>query len=109
MKKVLVAVIVAVGLLGAFFACGNDDDSCPVGSERCPCTTGGACNAGLECRSGLCVETSSGADADAEAEADVEPWDGTPACDPGSCISQCQGAGHLTGECRDEACFCADT
>ena len=35
---------------------GETGENCPVGSETCPCTDGGACDAGLECRSGLCVE-----------------------------------------------------
>jgi hypothetical protein len=28
---------------------------CPVGSEGCPCTGGGACDAGLVCNAGLCA------------------------------------------------------
>lgn len=35
---------------------GTDAGSCPVGSETCPCTDGGGCDAGLQCLSGLCVE-----------------------------------------------------
>ncbi|MCA9650729.1 MAG: VWA domain-containing protein [Myxococcales bacterium] len=30
--------------------------TCPIGAETCPCTQGGFCDEGLECRSGLCVE-----------------------------------------------------
>ncbi|HZO16826.1 MAG TPA: hypothetical protein VFB62_26295, partial [Polyangiaceae bacterium] len=38
----------------------DDGTSCPVGSERCPCTNGGACDSGLECLSGLCVDPTPG-------------------------------------------------
>jgi hypothetical protein len=57
-----------VGVGAAFLACaaprtddppmmqGETGTECPTGSELCPCTDGGACDAGLECRSGICVE-----------------------------------------------------
>ena len=38
---------------------GGDDSAtgtCPVGSEACPCTMGGACDPGLECLSNICVD-----------------------------------------------------
>lgn len=41
-------------------AAGSDDDGvdpgCPVGSETCPCTSGGACDPGLSCLSDICVD-----------------------------------------------------
>lgn len=33
----------------------TDTGSCPIGSEGCPCTTGGTCDTGLVCASNLCV------------------------------------------------------
>ena len=51
--------LVALGLaVGASCAAGNEETTetdCPVGSEKCPCTTGGACDPPLECYSGICV------------------------------------------------------
>ena len=32
------------------------DTSCTIGLEKCACTKGGACDPGLECLSGLCVD-----------------------------------------------------
>lgn len=75
----LLVLVVAV-LLGtvAVGACGDDDSgNCPVGSEGCPCTTGGACDGTLVCASNLCVRF--GADADADADADGS----TTACEGG--------------------------
>lgn len=37
-------------------ASGAPTDSCQLGTEGCSCTAGGACDPGLECRSGLCVD-----------------------------------------------------
>jgi hypothetical protein len=55
----------AAFVLGCFTPTANDDDElgdteategeCPVGSEACPCTPGGACDAGLVCLSNVCV------------------------------------------------------
>jgi hypothetical protein len=49
-----------IGLaLAASCAAGNEetsDKNCPVGSEKCPCTTGGSCDPGLDCFSGICVD-----------------------------------------------------
>ena len=45
-------------------ACGGDDQpggSCPVGSERCACTQGQACDPGLRCLSNVCVRDDAGA------------------------------------------------
>jgi hypothetical protein len=55
----------AVGLLGlvavgagvlAQGCGGGSSKTCDVGSESCPCTTGGICNAGLTCASMTCVK-----------------------------------------------------
>jgi hypothetical protein len=35
---------------------GNETGTCPVGSEGCPCTTGGGCDPNLQCLSNTCVE-----------------------------------------------------
>lgn len=32
-----------------------DEERCPLGSESCPCTMGGACDEGLECVEGVCT------------------------------------------------------
>jgi hypothetical protein len=52
----------------ALGACGGgglkpsaDAGACAVGSVRCACTKGGACDPGLTCASGLCVELPAGA------------------------------------------------
>ena len=37
-----------------------ETEQCPIGSEKCPCTDGGSCDAGLQCLSELCVEGESG-------------------------------------------------
>lgn len=34
----------------------EETGDCSVGSERCQCTRGGACDPGLECLSGICVD-----------------------------------------------------
>jgi len=34
--------------------------SCPVGSEKCPCSEDGSCDSGLQCLSQLCVALSAG-------------------------------------------------
>ena len=40
----------------------GSEGECPVGSEDCPCTAGGACDEGLVCEENMCVpgETESG-------------------------------------------------
>ncbi len=56
----IAACLVTLGLaIGASCAAGNEETTerdCPVGSEKCPCTTGGACDPPLECYSGVCVD-----------------------------------------------------
>ena len=57
--------------------CNQGDGSCTVGAETCECTQGGACDPGLECLSGLCVDPNGGGTTSPE---------GT--CDPGlECLS----------------------
>jgi hypothetical protein len=60
---------VAVGVATAFWAqgCttrvvqrGEGDGACPVATERCPCGPEGSCESGLDCRSNVCVDLSSG-------------------------------------------------
>lgn len=61
----MVCILGGLGL-GLHQGCGEPRDetspfddtgqTCPVGAETCPCTQGGFCDEGLECRSGLCVE-----------------------------------------------------
>lgn len=48
-------------LLSACPTTSNPTISCAVGAESCACTTGGACNAGLSCFSGLCINTAADA------------------------------------------------
>ncbi|MCA9620450.1 MAG: VWA domain-containing protein [Myxococcales bacterium] len=57
----LALVLGAIGWMGACAAGGTTetDPSCPVGAETCSCTKGGACDPGLECLSGLCVDPNS--------------------------------------------------
>ena len=56
---------VLAGSLGACAASSGSSPSddggtgCPVGAETCACTTGGACDPGLECLSGICVDPNS--------------------------------------------------
>ncbi|MBW2458143.1 MAG: hypothetical protein JRI68_26805 [Deltaproteobacteria bacterium] len=56
----IAACLVTLGLaVSASCAAGNEETTekdCPVGSEKCPCTTGGACDPPLECFSGVCVD-----------------------------------------------------
>jgi hypothetical protein len=35
--------------------CVDPNQDCPIGSEGCPCTGGGACDPGLTCLSEVCV------------------------------------------------------
>lgn len=53
------AASVAVGLVAGMPGCGSD--SCKVASEGCDCTSGGACDPGLQCLSKKCVRTGGGA------------------------------------------------
>ena len=66
-------------------------DSCPIGAEGCPCTDGGACDAGLVCLSNLCVDPASGSgsnsgtgdgDGDTSGDGDGDPTTGDGDGDP---------------------------
>jgi len=48
----------------------GDGDQCPVGSEGCPCTGGGSCDAGLMCEGGLCVPVAGDGDGDMTGDGD---------------------------------------
>ena len=52
-------------------ACNGSGVPCPIGSEGCACTTGGAGNPGLECLSNLCVDTTPDAESDPDASEDT--------------------------------------
>ncbi len=57
------AVSMGVLLSAVALGCSSSNDSnntgkCPIGTEACACTMGGACDPGLECRSNLCVRLS---------------------------------------------------
>lgn len=61
---------------------GGDGGACIVGTEGCPCTSGGGCDPGLECRSGLCVDPGgatggSGSDGGGSATTDSSGASGT--------------------------------
>lgn len=58
MPRILITLLSAVLLA----SCGGKDGepACDVGSERCACTPGGACNPGLTCLSMKCVNTGGG-------------------------------------------------
>jgi hypothetical protein len=97
-------------------ACVGDDstgadassDACSIGNEGCPCTSGGACNPGLACRSNFCVNLGDdgGPDANLDAGADAtdaaDAADATDATDAG-CVPN--GATCTTsGECCSGFC-----
>jgi hypothetical protein len=130
----LVAAIVLPAVY-ALAACGGDDSTtnggnpassdsgapdattCNVGSERCSCTLGGACDRGLVCLSGLCVRPDN-PDA-SESDANTRSTDGSDgaavqteagqdaAKDAANCStsSQCQEAG-LPACCCNEGNEC---
>jgi hypothetical protein len=62
----IVLSIAFSGLVGGLVSCGGSDDTAfssmdpAPGTERGLCRSGGKCDAGLECRSGLCVEADAG-------------------------------------------------
>jgi hypothetical protein len=62
--KIIVGVLGVVLAVSGFVAqgCGGGGASsaCTTGSEGCPCTTGGGCDPGLECKSSLCVDLGGG-------------------------------------------------
>ena len=68
MRPTTLAWFTGALLLG--LACGDsttqatDSGTCQVGSEGCPCTTGGGCDPGLTCLSDLCVDANAPTSAD---------------------------------------------
>lgn len=57
-------LVLVLGIGIAVSACNKEED-CPLGTEGCQCTTGGACDPGLKCLSGHCVNPSSSSDGQA--------------------------------------------
>ena len=55
--------------------------SCPEGSETCACYGNGTCDAGLECRSDLCVELDDDDDDNNDDDDDTMPTDGDTVTD----------------------------
>ena len=78
MLRFVVLSVVLVGLiLGSCNESSVSTPSCPEGSESCPCYGNGSCDAGLECRSDLCVAPTSAQDGDAtDDDDDLVPGDG---------------------------------
>ncbi len=61
----------------------GDTDECPIGSEGCPCTGGGACDLGLMCEAGVCVPAAGDGDGDngdGDGDGDNGDGDGDTAC-----------------------------
>jgi hypothetical protein len=55
------AWFLAVGFGGCTASGDTEGETgCTIGSERCECTRGGACDPGLECLSGICVDPDGG-------------------------------------------------
>lgn len=82
----------------------SSDDACEIGAEGCPCTGGGACDAGLVCMDGICVaeasDSSSTASTNSTSSTDTSDSSSTDSTtgDPGVC-----GDGMIGGaeECDD--------
>ncbi len=79
-------------------------DACAVGNEGCACTSGGACNPGLECLSKLCVNPNK------DAGADSGPSDGGAGdADAASCANQPPFADPISAvPCTAPACLVSD-
>lgn len=61
MRKLAAAAMAAFWSVCIAYGCAaggdtDEDTQCPVGSEGCKCTTGGACDPGLQCLSSICVD-----------------------------------------------------
>jgi hypothetical protein len=59
-----------LALLGAVANCSSDSSApaekkCPIGAERCACTSGGSCDPGLMCLSEVCVRPAGGGESGA--------------------------------------------
>lgn len=83
---------------------GSSGNGCPVGSETCPCTQGGACDPGLVCLSNLCV------DPDGAGGSGAGPGGGGAPSGPGSGgqnpVSSSSTGGR--GECFSDGCKAID-
>lgn len=112
-------------LVGFVLSCGGSggggggDGDCPVGSERCPCTGGGACDPGLECLSDVCVDAGGDSDADTDVDSDVDSDSDTgsdtgsetdtgDACDESVDCQTCQFCIAGPEACGDEYSACQD-
>src|SRR5262245_61031586 len=88
MRK-LALVLTGVSAFFVGFVLESCKAPCEVGMEACDCTTGGACNPGLTCLSGLCVNAGPNPNEQSDGEtgndsADEDPGDGDPGDgDPG--------------------------
>ena len=54
-------LLTLVGLMSCSGDSSSSRNDCPVGAERCPCTSGHACDPGLVCLSDVCVAFDAGA------------------------------------------------
>jgi len=121
-------MIVALGLPLACFTGGDDpiadtgdtgDTStesetggvCDLGSDGCPCTGGGGCNPGLECREGICgpiIPVCGNGIVEAGEACDDGNTDNTDACttlcQPPSCDDEILSGAEVDVDCGMEAC-----
>ena len=63
---------------------GQDSDRCPIGSDGCPCTTGGACDPGLDCVDEVCE-----APEPTDPNAEIGPFDESTYGDLPDCYEGC--------------------
>jgi hypothetical protein len=80
----------------------NDTDECPIGSEGCPCTGGGACDNGLMCDAGVCVPVAGdgdGDEGDGDGDGDGDGGDGDGDGDTGG--NACVGDEEIAIEGED--------
>jgi hypothetical protein len=88
----LVGPLVLLAGSSCFSAGNNDaDEDCDAGDEACECSGDGTCNAGLTCRSNVCVDLAGGGSG------------GTSGVDIAACLQCGEGA------CPDESAECEGT
>lgn len=86
----------------------TDDDSCPIGSEGCPCTDGGGCDPGLSCEGGTCEMPASDT-TDTTDATDTTDTDTTETTDTGGDPLYQACPGGEDAECADgEICVTGD-
>ena len=91
---------------------GSTDDTCPAGTESCPCSPGGECEPGLSCLSNVCVDPGTDTTSDTETGADTSDTSSTTGgeltpCDP--LLQDCP-EGELCTWFPDPSAFaCANT